>query len=131
MNHPDMETQVDAYLDGELAAGDAAELEAHLASCASCARFRSERLVLRSAIRAEMPKLEAPELLRARYSEQKPERANSSGDSQFRLPADAQRGTVVWLGRSLRLELSGSQWRYRTGSGGQHRGHGSIHRDLR
>ena len=36
MNHPDMETQVDAYLDGELTAGDAAELEEHLAGCASC-----------------------------------------------------------------------------------------------
>ena len=66
MNHPDMETQVDAYLDGELTAGDAAELEEHLAGCANCERFRSERLALRSAIRAQLPKLEAPELLRAR-----------------------------------------------------------------
>ena len=28
MTHPDLEAQVDAYLDGELAASDAAELEA-------------------------------------------------------------------------------------------------------
>ena len=34
MTHPDMEAQVDAYLDGELAAMDAVELEAHLAGCA-------------------------------------------------------------------------------------------------
>jgi anti-sigma factor RsiW len=66
MNHPDVEAQVDAYLDDELAVGDAAELEEHLAQCASCGRFRSERLVLRSAIRAELPKLEAPGRLRAR-----------------------------------------------------------------
>jgi len=66
MNHPDVESELDAYLDGELAAGDAAALEQHLAGCGSCERFRSERLVLRSAIQAEMPKREAPELLRAR-----------------------------------------------------------------
>jgi anti-sigma factor RsiW len=66
MTHPDIETQVDAYLDGELAPGDAAELESHLAGCASCERFRAARLALRAAIAAQMPKLEAPELLRAR-----------------------------------------------------------------
>ena len=66
MTHPDMEAQVDAYLDGELAAGDAAELEAHLAECASCRRFRADRLALRSAIAAEMPRLAAPDALRAR-----------------------------------------------------------------
>ena len=35
MTHPDVEAQVDAYLDGELAAIEAAELEAHLAGCAA------------------------------------------------------------------------------------------------
>ena len=52
MTHPDVEAQVDAYLDGELAASDAAELEAHLAGCASCGRFRDDRLALRAAIAA-------------------------------------------------------------------------------
>ena len=60
-----MESQVDAYLDGELAAMDAAELEAHLAGCASCGRFRDDRLALRAAIAAQMPRFEAPEALRA------------------------------------------------------------------
>jgi anti-sigma factor RsiW len=66
MTHPDLEAQVDAYLDGELAASDAGELEAHLAGCPTCGRFRDDRLALRKAIAARMPRLEAPELLRAR-----------------------------------------------------------------
>jgi anti-sigma factor RsiW len=66
MTHPDLEAQVDAYLDGELAAGDAVELEAHLAGCPTCGRFRDDRRALRKAIAARMPRLEAPEFLRAR-----------------------------------------------------------------
>jgi anti-sigma factor RsiW len=66
MTHPDLELQVDAYLDGELAPSDAADLEAHLAGCASCERFRAGRLALRSAIAEAMPKSEAPAALRER-----------------------------------------------------------------
>jgi anti-sigma factor RsiW len=66
MTHPDVEAQVDAYLDGELAATDAAELEAHLAGCPSCGRFRDDRIALRKAIAARIPRLEAPDLLRRR-----------------------------------------------------------------
>jgi anti-sigma factor RsiW len=66
VSHPDMEAQIDAYLDGELAQADAAVVEAHLAECASCARFRGDRMALRSAIRSELAGPDAPELLRAR-----------------------------------------------------------------
>lgn len=66
MNHPEMETQVDALLDGELAPADAAEVEAHLHGCSSCSGFRAERLALRSAIAAEMPWQAASPALRAR-----------------------------------------------------------------
>jgi len=66
MTHPDVEAQVDAYLDGELAAIDAVELEAHLTGCASCGRFRDDRLALRTAIAAQMPRFQAPEPLRGR-----------------------------------------------------------------
>jgi anti-sigma factor RsiW len=66
MTHPDIEAQVDAYLDGELAATDAAELEAHLSGCPSCERFRAGRLALRAAVAAELPRLEAPAALQAR-----------------------------------------------------------------
>src|SRR6266566_5130570 len=60
MTHPVLEEQLDAYLDGELAAVDARELEAHLAECADCARFREGRVALRAAIAARVPALQAP-----------------------------------------------------------------------
>jgi len=66
VTHPGIEAQVDAYLDGELAAVDTRELEAHLAQCAECTRFRDERLALRAAIAAGIPKFQAPAALRDR-----------------------------------------------------------------
>ena len=62
-------TQLDAYLDGELAAVDARELEAHLAQCPECARFREGRLALRAAIAARVPVFPAPAALRDRVRE--------------------------------------------------------------
>jgi len=69
MNHPDLEAQVDCLLDGELAAADAADLEAHLHTCASCSRFRADRLALRAAIAAGVARHPAPPALRARLRE--------------------------------------------------------------
>src|SRR5439155_5344399 len=66
VTHPGFEGQLDAYLDGELATVDARELEAHLAQCPECARFRDGRLELRAAIRAQVPTFEAPAALRDR-----------------------------------------------------------------
>ena len=66
MTHPEMEAQVDAYLDGELAATEAAELEAHVAGCSACAQFRDERLALRRAIGSQVPRFEASDVLRSR-----------------------------------------------------------------
>jgi anti-sigma factor RsiW len=63
--HPG-EAQLDAYLDDELAAVDARELEAHLAQCAECARFRDGRLALRAAIKVRVPVFPAPDTLRQR-----------------------------------------------------------------
>jgi anti-sigma factor RsiW len=64
--HPSFEAQLDAYLDGELASTDARELEAHVAQCAECARFRDGRLALRAAIAAEVPAFQASDVLRGR-----------------------------------------------------------------
>ena len=66
MSHPHVEAQLDAYLDGELAAVDARELEAHIARCADCARFRDGRLALRAAIKVRVPAFQAPNALRER-----------------------------------------------------------------
>ena len=49
MTHPNLEAQLDAYLDGELAAADARALEAHIAQCPECARWRDDRVTLRAA----------------------------------------------------------------------------------
>jgi anti-sigma factor RsiW len=66
VTHAGFETQLDAYLDGELAAVDARDLEAHLAQCPECTRFRDGRLELRAAIIARVPVFQAPDVLRAR-----------------------------------------------------------------
>jgi anti-sigma factor (TIGR02949 family) len=66
VTHPGFEAQLDSYLDGELTAGDARELEAHIAECPECARFRDERLELRAAIIARVPAFQAPDALRNR-----------------------------------------------------------------
>lgn len=66
MSHPNFEAQLDAYLDGELAAVDARELEAHVAQCQECRRFRDNRLALRSAIKAQVPTWQASATLRQR-----------------------------------------------------------------
>ena len=66
MTHPGFEAQLDAYLDGELAAVDARELEAHLAQCSECTRFRQGRLALRAAIAQRVPAFPASDALRQR-----------------------------------------------------------------
>lgn len=69
MTHPNFEAQVDAYLDGELAADDARQLETHLAQCPECTRFRDQRVELRAAIVAGVPTFQAPAALRERIRE--------------------------------------------------------------
>lgn len=64
MSHPYLDSQLDAYLDGELSAADARELESHLGQCPECTRFLDGRLALRSAIKARIPRLHAPDTLR-------------------------------------------------------------------
>lgn len=64
MTHSELELQMDAYVDGELAPRDARELEAHLKECRNCTRLHDARVALGAAIRAELPALRAPDGLR-------------------------------------------------------------------
>jgi anti-sigma factor RsiW len=66
VTHPGFESELDAYLDGELAAVDVRELEAHIAQCPECVRFRDERLAMRAAIAARIPVFKTPDALRER-----------------------------------------------------------------
>ena len=66
MTHPAFEAQLDAYLDGELAAPDAAELEAHLRACPDCSRVERQRRALSAAVRNHVLRFPAPDTLRAR-----------------------------------------------------------------
>ncbi len=110
MTHPDMEAQIDAYLDGELAAGDAVEVEAHLAACAGCRQFRDGRLALRAALVAELPRRAAPDLLRGRVR-------TALRDSLPEAAAPAGRGrsapAAAWLAMAATLALivGAGSWR--------------------
>jgi anti-sigma factor RsiW len=66
MTHSELEVQLDAYIDGELASRDTREFEAHLKECPECARLHASRAALGAAIRAEVPPLRAPDDLRTR-----------------------------------------------------------------
>ena len=84
MTHPAFEAQLDAYLDGELAAPDAAELEQHLRACPECARLERRRRAASNAVREHLPRFPAPELLRARV--RAAARAEASGRERRRVP---------------------------------------------
>jgi anti-sigma factor RsiW len=107
MTHPDLEAQVDAYLDGELAASDAVELEAHLAACQTCGRFRDDRLALRKAIAARMPRLDAPEFLRARVHSAL---RQAAGSSPARRPASLLAARWLAFAATIAVVAVGS-WR--------------------
>ena len=66
MTHNELELQMDAYVDGELAPQDARQFEAHLKDCRDCARLHDERVALGAGIRAELPPLRAPDGLRTK-----------------------------------------------------------------
>jgi len=107
VSHPDMQEQIDLSLDGELPATKTAELEAHLAACESCQRFRNERLALRAAIADQIPRFDAPAALLQRMQAEW---------RQPREPVHARRSTipVVWrwlaLAASLAFVAVGSWW---------------------
>jgi len=65
VTHGEVELQLDAYVDGELAPGDARELESHLKACVECARLHEARVALSATIREQVPAFRAPDALRS------------------------------------------------------------------
>src|SRR5258708_17067411 len=59
-----MRPLLELYVDGELDAAAGVELERHLEDCPDCARARQQLLILRQALRAEVPRFPAPARLR-------------------------------------------------------------------
>src|SRR5438128_6127175 len=108
MTHRELELMLDAYVDGELAPGDARELEAHLTECGDCARLHEARLALSAAIRQQVPAFRAPDPLRTRVRAALRSAAGAP-NTRRRLPP------LVWrslaLAASLAVVAVGS-WRF-------------------
>lgn len=68
MTHAWVLDRLSAYVDGELDAGEALDVAAHLASCASCATDYNQLLTTIESMHQLMPPLRAPEELRARIT---------------------------------------------------------------
>jgi anti-sigma factor RsiW len=107
MTHSELELQLDAYLDGELVTRDARELEAHLKECRECARLHDARVALGAAIRAEVPSLRAPDVLRTRV---RAALSSAAGTSGSRRPMPPLGWRSLALAASLALVAIGS-WR--------------------
>lgn len=108
MTHPTFEAQLDAYLDGELAAADVGELEAHLRACPACSRLEQRRRAVSAAVRAQVPRIPAPDTLRAQVRSALRAEATRSGArprSLWRPIAFAASLAVVAVG-SWRLATS-------------------------
>jgi anti-sigma factor RsiW len=105
MSHSDLELQIDAYVDGELAPRDARELEAHLKECGACARLHDARLSLGSAIRAEIPALRAPDALRTQL---RTALRSAAGSPSTRLAISPMHWRSLALAASLVLVAAGS-----------------------
>lgn len=60
----EMRLLVQADVDGELQAAEAARVAAHLDTCADCARLQQQLLTLSSSLRGTLPKHRAPDHLR-------------------------------------------------------------------
>ena len=111
MTHSNMELQLDAYLDGELASRDAREFEAHLKECRDCERLRDARVSLGAAIRAEVPALRAPDELRTRV---RSALRSAAGDPVARRHAPPLAWRWLALAASLAIVAMGS-WQLASG----------------
>ena len=107
MTHSELELQLDAYLDGELASRDARELADHLKECRECARLHDARVALGAAIRAEVPALRAPDVLRTRV---RTALTSAAGTSASPRPKSPLGWRSLALAASLALVALGS-WR--------------------
>jgi len=100
VTHREIELQLDAYVDGELAPADARELEAHLKECAECARLHEARVALSAAIRQQVPAFRAPDALRRRVRAAVRDAAGARAGRRVLLPVAAR-----WLALAASLAV--------------------------
>jgi len=115
VTHREIELQLDAYVDGELASEDARELETHLKECRECARRHEARVALSAAIRQHVPAFRAPDALRRRVRTAVRDAAGAPPSRRV-LPPVAARWLA--LAASLALVAVGS-WRLGTSRAGE------------
>jgi len=100
VTHREIELQLDAYVDGELAPADARELEAHLKECGECARLHEARVALSAAIRQQVPAFRAPDALRRRVRAAVRDAAGARAGRRVLLPVAAR-----WLALAASLAV--------------------------
>jgi anti-sigma factor RsiW len=81
--------RVDAYVDGELSAGEARDLAQHLAVCPECARARQDILALSRSIKEGLVRHRAPDVLKARI------RSAIAAEPPIRVPTAAP--SISWI----------------------------------
>ncbi len=113
MTHSAVAAQLDAYLDGELAAPDAAELEQHLRACPECSRLERRRRALSTALRDELPRFPAPDTLRAGV------RAGARAEAGRRARRRAPSWGTLAVAASLALVAFGSRQLALRGAAGE------------
>ena len=113
MTHSAVAAQLDAYLDGELAGPDAAELEQHLRACPECSRLERRRRALSTALRDELPRFPAPDTLRAGV------RAGARAEAGRRARRRAPSWGTLAVAASLALVAFGSRQLALRGAAGE------------
>jgi len=110
MDCPTCEAMVDAYVDGELSAGESTAFEQALMSCPECRR-RLEAARAMSGLLRELPLAPAPDLLRARIDR---ELRAIAGRPRQKLRWSAMAASLIvavgigWLGGTLTGQSSGT-----------------------
>jgi anti-sigma factor RsiW len=109
VNCHDASRLIDAYVDGELAAGDASSMETHLGTCAACDRLASDRRALSRLIQ-RVPYYEAPPDLRAAVVAQAQAKSQPARLPRFPMRALAM-AAVLLLAVSLGAVTATRTWR--------------------
>jgi anti-sigma factor RsiW len=112
VNCHDASRLIDAYVDGELAAADAASIDAHVGTCAACDRLASDRRMLSRLIQ-RVPYYEAPPDLRAAVvaaAVAQAKRSPTSTRPRFSMRALAM-AAVLLLAVSLGAVTGARTWR--------------------